>query len=105
MAEWDKFVINESGKVTIHDNINLDILKFPNGRKYFLDKEILMDGEILTKLKKYTQEDLKKKDFKYPIYSQVGHVAGDKSGITIRITDPKTLNEVIKEIEESVLKL
>ena len=105
MTAWDKFIVTSSGKAIINGSIELDILELQNGRKYFLDKDIIANKEILTGLKNYTQEDLKKKDFKYPIYSQVGHIAGDKNGITIRITDPKTLNEVIKEIEESALIL
>ena len=105
MAEWDRFVINEHGKAVINGNTALDILELSNERKYFLNKEVIVKKEILTTLKNYTNEELKKKDFEYPIYSQVGHTADNKSGITMKITDPNTLSSVIQEIEESVLKL
>lgn len=103
MANWDRFVVTSLGRVIINGKKELDIIEFPNGRKYFLDKKVIINKEILTTLKSYTQEDLKKEDFIYPIYSQVGHEEDEKRGITARITDPKTLGEVIRQIEESML--
>ncbi|MEK6832987.1 MAG: hypothetical protein AABY32_02975 [Nanoarchaeota archaeon] len=98
----DKFIIDKSGKAIIDGKIELDIVEFQSGR-YFLDKKIVTTNKILAKLKNYTSDELKK-DSAYPIYVMVGHTADKKSGITTRITDSKTLNNIIKEIEESLIK-
>ena len=105
MAAWDKFVVTSSGKATINGSIELDILELQNGRKYFLDKDIIANKEILTGLKNYTQEDLKKKDFKYPIYSIIGDDGKETFWIGANIDDPSKLLIVIKEIEDNLQQL
>jgi hypothetical protein len=103
MAEWDRFLINQPGKAIVNNNKEFDILELPSGR-YFLNKEVIATKEVLTKLKNYTQDDLKKEDSEYSIYVAVGHYKDNKGGITTKITDPKTLSKIIQEIEKSLIR-
>ena len=102
MAEWDKFVINDSGKAIINNKKEFDILKLPSGR-YFLNKEVIATKEVLTKLKSYSPDEIKK-DLLYPIYKLIGITKDSKEGITTKITDKKALSTIIQEIEESLIK-
>jgi len=99
--DWNRFVIYKPEKVIIDNKTEFDILELPSG-KYFLNKESFTTKEALTKLKNYTPEELKR-DSTYSIYTMVGHTADGKRGITTKITDSKRLNEIIKEIEESLV--
>ncbi len=101
--DWNKFEVAESGKVIIDGEIELDIVEFQSGR-YFLNKELFTNKQVLAKLKNYTADELKK-DSKYPLYIAVGHTEDGKRGITTKITDSKRLNEIVKEIEENLIKL
>ncbi|MCX6750810.1 MAG: hypothetical protein NTZ83_05105 [Candidatus Pacearchaeota archaeon] len=103
MADWNHFVINQPGKAIIDNKFEFDILELPSGR-YFLNKEVVATKEVLTKLKNYTQNDLKREDSEYPIYIAVAHYEDNKGGTTTKITDPKTLSTIIQEIEESLIK-
>ena len=98
----DKFMLAKKDKAIMNGIKKVDILELPSG-KYFLDKEVVATPEVLTMLKNYTQEELKKKDFKYPIYSQVGHNDKKTFWIGANITDPKTLSGVIQEIENNLI--
>jgi hypothetical protein len=97
MAEWDHFVIDKSGKVTIIDKsgkviinneIELNLIELPSGR-YFLDKETIAN--------RTNQEDL-------IVYNRVAYYKGGKGGITSRVTDTKELSRIIQEIEENLIK-
>lgn len=100
---WDQFVIDKPGKAIVNNTTEFDILELPSG-KYFLNKEVIITKEVLTKLKNYTPEGLKK-DSEYPIYVLVGsYIENDKTGTTTRLTDVKRLNKIIQEIEESLIK-
>lgn len=101
MAEWDKFEINNYGKVII-TKINgerlkrrLDIIKLGELR-YFVDKEYLKG------LNEFSQETL----MDTPIYSLVGTDLGSKGrrGITIELREgkrPEGLDIFIKEINST----
>jgi hypothetical protein len=99
----DKFVLAEKDKAIMNGVKKLDILELPSG-KYFLDKEVIATTEVLTMLKSYTQEDLKKKDFKYSIYSVIADDGKDTFWIGSNIEDPSKLLTVIKEIEKGLIK-
>lgn len=96
MADWDRFEIDNHGKVIIY-KINkmevkkLDVIRLPK-RTYFVDKEYLAG------LNEYTPETLKDT----PIYSLVGTDQGsnEKKGITIEIRELKKLNRLEEFIQE-----
>jgi hypothetical protein len=97
----DKFALADQDKVIMNGVKKLDILKLPSGQ-YFLDKNLITTPEVLTMLKSYTKEDLKKKDLKYPIYSIVGYNDKRTFWLGANIDDPSKLLTVIKEIEDSL---
>lgn len=101
----EKFVINNFGKaVVLTDEFGkavgeenekpLDALEFSN-RKYLIDKD------FFTTLKDYSQQNLQKTS----IYRVVGWNKKCDKGLAAKITDSKELNEVVKEIEEYLIKL
>jgi hypothetical protein len=95
---WDKFEINNSGKVTI-ERVDrkkvekLDVLELPSGI-YFIDKKYLKE---LTEYSPATLKDT-------PVYSLVGSNMGDSNrGITIELRELKKLNRLedfIKDINK-----
>jgi hypothetical protein len=96
MANWDKFKVNDSGKVTINrvdkkPEKLLDVIKLSK-LNYFVDKEYLRG------LTEYSAETLKNT----PIYSLVGTDQGsdEKRGITIEIRELKKLNHLEEFINE-----
>jgi len=96
MADWDKFEIDNLGKVTINKINgtkleNLDILTLSK-RTYFVNKE------YLKKLTEYSTETLEN----IQIYSLVGTDQGsnEKRGITIEIRELKKLNRLEEFVTE-----
>lgn len=99
MANWDKFEIENSGKVTIKrldmkEVKKLDVIKLSKLR-YSVDKEYLRE------LTEYSAETLKDT----PIYSLVGTEAGsdEKKGITIELHEIKkstSLEEFVTELNQ-----
>lgn len=88
---WDHFLIYESGKVIINDNLRLDIVNLPSGR-YFLNKE------SIEKIKKSSPEELIKNP-ECAIYTLVGdYLKNENRGPTCRITNTKRLSKIIEEI-------
>jgi hypothetical protein len=94
MVAWNKFEINDSGKVTINKidetTINgLDVITLPSGI-YFVDKE------YLRKLTEFAYDTLKET----PIYKSVGSNKEETEGIAIEVREIKDLNNLEAFMEE-----